>query len=261
MKNNWEYPSFNKFEFARKKNKYCLVIPVINEGDKFKKQLQRVKKYSKLVDVIIADGGSTDGSTEHEYLKTRGVTALLVKTGLGRLGAQYRMAYAYALKNNYKGVLHIDGNGKDGPEEIPNFIKHLEAGYDYVQGSRFMKGGKGVNTPFEREFAIKYIFSPILSLAAGKIYTDTSNGYRAYSKKLLLDPDIKIMRDVFSSYEILFYVTARANRLGLKSIEIPVIRSYPPAEKTPTKIVGWNKKIEVLLMAVKAAIGYYNPRD
>lgn len=253
-------PSFDKFEFAKKKSKYCLVIPVINEGDKFRKQLKRLKPYTKMVDSIVADGGSTDGSTEHKFLKTHGVTALLVKTGPGRLGAQYRMAYAFALKKGYEGVLHIDGNGKDGPEEIPNFIERLDSGYDYVQGSRFIRGGKGVNTPFEREFAIKYIFSPMLSMASGKWYTDASNGFRAYSRRLLLDPNLKLLRNVFSNYEILFYVTARANRLGLKSTEIPVTRSYPPVGRTPTKIVGWKKKFGVLLMAIKAATGFYNPK-
>ena len=252
-------PSFKKIEFKKRKTKYCLVIPVINEGDKFKKQLQKVKKYAKLVDIIIADGGSTDGSTDPKFLKANGVTVLLVKTGPGKLGAQYRMAYAYALKKGYQGVLHIDGNGKDDPKSIPNFVSHLDRGYDYVQGSRFIKGGRGINTPLERGVAIKYIFSPMLSVAAGKWYTDTSNGHRAYSRKLLLDPNLKLLRDVFTSYEILFYVTARANRLGLKSVEIPVIRSYPPQGSTPTKIVGFKKKLDVLLMAIKAATGYYNP--
>jgi len=259
MKKDWEVPDFEKFEFKKRKTKYCLVIPVINEGDKFKKQLKKVKRHSKLVDIIIADGGSTDGSTDPKFLKNQGVTTLLVKTGSGRLGAQYRMAYAFALKNGYAGVLHIDGNGKDDSKAIPNFVKYLDMGYDYIQGSRFIKSGRGINTPLEREVAIKYLFSPMLSLAASKWYTDTSNGHRAYSKKLLLDPNLKLFRGVFNSYEILFYVTARANRLGLRSVEIPVIRSYPPQGKTPTKIVGFRKKLDVLLMAIKAATGYYNP--
>ncbi len=251
--------TFEKYEFGKKKNKYCLVIPVINEGGNFKNQLKRVKPYTKLIDVIIADGGSTDGSTEAKFLKSQWVTVLLVKTSPGRLGSQYRMAYDFALKRGYLGIVQMDGNGKDDPKSIPEFIRLLDLGYDYIQGSRYISGGQAINTPLEREIANKYIFSPILSLAAHKIYTDTSNGHRAHSKKLLTDTRLDLSRDVFSNYEILFYVTARANRLGFRTTELPVTRSYPPAGKTPTKIVGWKKKFDVLEMAIKAALGHYNP--
>ncbi|TSC88416.1 MAG: dolichol-phosphate mannosyltransferase [Microgenomates group bacterium Gr01-1014_16] len=261
MKKEWQVPEYEKIEFKKKTCKYCLVIPVINEGNKFINQLKKLKPYAKLADIIVADGGSTDGSTDLGELKRLGVTTLLVKTGPGRLGAQYRMAYAWALKRGYQGVVQMDGNGKDSPESIRRFINLLDQGFDYIQGSRYAKGGWAINTPLEREMANRYLFTPILCMAAGKIYTDTSNGHRAYSRKLLLDPGLKLFRDVFSNYEILFYVTARANRLGLRSTEIPVTRSYPPAGETPTKIVGWKKKFDVLGMAIKAAIGYYNPRD
>lgn len=259
MQKNWEVPEYKKIEFKKKANKYCLVIPVINEGEKFHKQLAKLKKYSKLVDIIIADGGSTDNTVDKKILKSNNVTDLLVKTGPGKLGAQYRMAYSYAMNKGYQGLVQMDGNDKDGAEAILNFIKKLDDGFNYIQGSRYMPGGKAINTPLEREVANKYIFSPLLSLAAGKIYLDTSNGFRAYNRKLLLDTRLKLFRNIFSSYEILFYITARANRLRLKCTSIPVVRSYPPVGKTPTKITGFGKKFAVLLMAIKAAIGLYNP--
>lgn len=259
MQKDWEIPRYKSTEFKKRSNKYCLIIPVINEGDKFHKQLQKVKPYAKLVDIIIADGGSTDNTTDVKVLKANNVTALLVKTGPGKLGAQYRMAYGFGLQKGYEGFLHMDGNGKDGPEAIPDFINKLDRGFDYIQGSRYMSGGQAINTPREREIANKFIFSPILSIAAGKLYLDTSNGFRAYSKKLVLHPKLKLLRNIFTHYEILFYVTARANRLGLKTIQIPVTRSYPTEGKTPTKIVGWRKKFDVLELAIKAAVGHYNP--
>lgn len=259
MKKGWEVPSFKKIEFKKKTSKYCLVIPVINEGKKFHKQLAKLKKYSKLIDVIVADGGSTDNTTDQKILKSNQVSTLLIKTGLGKLGAQYRMAYSFALKRGYQGIIQMDGNGKDSVESIPEFIKHLDQGFDYIQGSRYIKGGKAINTPLEREIANRYLFAPILILAARKMVTDASNGFRAHSRKLLLDKRLELFREVFSNYEILFYVTARAHQLGFKTIEIPVTRSYPPAGKTPTKIVGFGKKFAVLLMAIKAAMGFYNP--
>ncbi|MCR4263767.1 MAG: glycosyltransferase family 2 protein, partial [Candidatus Roizmanbacteria bacterium] len=61
----WQLPAFETYEFAEKKTKYCITVPIINEGEKFKKQLFRMKQFSDLADILIFDGGSTDGSTNH----------------------------------------------------------------------------------------------------------------------------------------------------------------------------------------------------
>ena len=77
------------------------------------------------------------------------------------------MAFAYALRQGYDGILQIDGNNKDGFEAIPEFIKGLQEGYDYVQGSRFIKGGVATNTPWARWFGVRFLASPILSIGSG----------------------------------------------------------------------------------------------
>lgn len=257
--NNWQIPKFDRFVFKPKRTKYCLVIPVINEGEKIIKTIKSLKPYTKLVDIIIADGGSTDGSLKKNFLKSNGINCLLIKTGPGKIGAQYRMAYSFAMKAGYKGVINMDGNGKDDPKAIPAYIKGLDDGYDYLQGSRFIKGGKAINTPLGRYIGIRFILSPILSIGARRWFTDTSNGHRAYSKKLITSEQINIFRDIFTSYEILFYVTVRSSKLNLKIKEIPVTRKYPKG-KVPTKIVGLSKNLEVIKTALKASFGYYNPR-
>lgn len=260
MSNTRQIPKFKKIEFKKKQNKYCLVIPVLNEGEKFKKEITSLSKHSTDIDILIADGGSTDGSNNKKFLEENGVRTLLIKTGKGKLGAQYRMAYSYALDEGYEGVVNMDGNNKDGPEAIPRFLKELDKGYDYIQGSRYIKGGKALNTPTERYYGVRYILSPILSFGAGKMYTDTSNGFRAYSRRLLDSKDLKLFRDELSHYEILFYVTARANRYGLKTKEIPVTRKYPAKGKTPTKIKGIKSNFSIIREALKASFGYYDPK-
>lgn len=252
-------PSFDKFEFSPKKTKYCLVIPVINEGKRFQKEIDSLKKYTKILDIIIADGGSTDGSTNKSFLRKNKVRTLLVKTCPGKLGVQYRIGFKYAIKEGYKGIITMDGNGKDGPTALPKFIKKLDEGCDYIQGSRFINGGKAINTPPLRYFGNRFILAPILSLGARKIYTDTSNGYRAYSVKYLLDKKLNLFRNIFFSYEILFYLTVKANLLGYKSIEIPVIRKYPKG-KVPTKIKSLRSNLNIIEAAYRASSGYYDPK-
>lgn len=256
---DWVLPTFEAVINGPRRHDHALVIPVINEGERIRAQLHRVKAAALPVDVIVADGGSTDGSLAPEILEETGVRALLTKTGPGRLSAQLRIAYAWALQEGYKGIVTIDGNGKDNVEAVADFVGRLNAGDDYVQGSRYRPGGKAVNTPLERTIGNRLIHAPLMSIAGRAWFTDTTNGYRAYSRRYLIDPRVAPFRPVFNNYELLFYLTVRAGQLGYRVREIPVWRSYPHAEPTPTKIKGHGAKLAVLRQAVDAALGRYAP--
>lgn len=256
---NWQLPKYTVTKLFKKKNKYCLCIPVLNEGDKIKKQLTKLTRFSKIIDIIIADWGSIDGSTDPKYLKKMSVGTLLTLKSPGRQGTQLRMAFSYALNKGYKGIIQIDGNNKDGVNAIPSFIKALDAGFDYVQGSRFIKGGRAINTPPMRFFAVRFLAAPILSLGAGYWYTDVTNGFRGYSKKYLLHPKVQPFRNIFVNYEFNMYLTVRANQLGLKTKEIPVERKYEKG-KVHTKISFLKGNTNFLFSQIKAALGFYNPK-
>lgn len=258
MNPDWQIPSCKIQSFKSKTNSYCLCIPIINEGEKFQKQLERVAPYAKMIDILICDGGSTDGSIDADFLEKNNVTTLLVKTSAGKLSTQLRMGYSYALEQGYEGIITIDGNGKDGVEAIPTFIEELKNGYDYVQGSRYQKGGKAINTPFIRHIANHYLHAPLLSCAAKYPFTDTTNGFRAYSKNYLLDPRVKPFRNIFVRYELLAYLTVRASQIGLKVKEIGVTRQYPLGT-VPTKINMISGNLDLLVTLFKTVIGAYNP--
>ena len=216
-------PDFECEEYKEKNTKYCVCIPIINEGERIKKELERAKKADihKLVDIIICDAGSTDGSTKKEILEDLGVNTLLIKKGQGKQGAQLRMGIWWALSRGYEGIITIDGNNKDSIEDIPKFIEKLEEGYDFVQGSRFIKGGEAINTPFIRYISVRLLHAPIISLTAKKWYTDTTNAYRAYSRKYLEHEKVQPLRDIFVTYELLAYLSVKADQLKLKTCEIP----------------------------------------
>jgi dolichol-phosphate mannosyltransferase len=252
-------PNFYCNEYGYKKTKYCLLIPIINEGNRIQNELRRAKTagIDTLIDIIICDGGSTDGCTEdiHNQL---GVNTLLIKTGAGKQSAQLRMGLWWALERGYEGFITIDGNNKDSIEDIPAFIEKLDEGYDFLQGSRFIKGGRAINTPFIRLAAVRLIHAPIISITAKKRYTDTTNAFRAYSKKYITHPDVQPFRDIFITYELLAYLSVKASRLGLMTCEIPVTREYPRNEKTPTKIKGFHGNNLLLKILFENARGKYD---
>lgn len=257
----WEVPSATIHQFFGKRTRYCICVPILNEGQRFVKQLQVMRSVAKQADLLILDGGSGDGSTDKVFLKNNGVRALLTKTGPGKLGAQLRIGYAYALKQGYEGIITIDGNGKDDPDAIPLIIKQLDAGYDYLQGSRFIAGGKGVNTPLPRLLAIRLFHAPFLSMVAGHWFTDTTPGYRGYSRRYLLDSHVQPFRNVFKTYELLAYLTVRAPQLGYKTQEFPIIRSYPESGEIPTHISHFHGNLQLLKILIKTALGTFNPKS
>lgn len=254
-------PEFESREFLEKKNKYCICIPIINEGKRIHDELRRAASASinKYADIVICDGGSNDGSTDDEILKDLGVNTLLIKKGNGKQGAQLRMGFYWSLLRGYEGIITIDGNNKDSIESIPLFVEKLDEGYDFVQGSRFIKGGKAVNTPLLRYLAVRLLHAPVISLTAGKWYTDTTNAYRAHSRKYLKDKRVDVFRDIFIAYELLAYLSVRADQLGMKTCEVPVKREYPESGKIPTKISVFRGNWILLKTLFSNLLGLYKP--
>lgn len=225
----------SQHSFSNKNSKYCLCIFVINEGQRLLSQLAKMTTLNSFVDIIIVDGGSTDGSTNKENLNHFNVNTLLVLEEDGGLGTQTQLAFIWAIHNGYEGVITMDGNNKDSPSDALKFVAQLENGYDFIQGSRFIKGGEHKNTPLSRLLAIKLIHAPLVQLASGYKYTDTTNGFRAYSKKLLTNSLFPVFLKSMASYNYHYYLSIFSTVNKFKCTEVPVTRIYPKGA-VPTKI-------------------------
>jgi dolichol-phosphate mannosyltransferase len=236
---DWE-PQYKSTKTSGKSAEYLVVVPVINEGNRLHNLLKKISLLSLRYefDLLVSDGGSTDGSVGFSHLKMLGVDVLIEKIGPGGLGRQLQCAYAYALSNGYRGVVTIDGNDKDDPEAIPRMIQKLREGFDFIQGSRFISGGRHENTPLSRILGVRLIHAPLLNLSSGFRWTDTTQGFRAYSRQLLDSPHLQMFRESLGDYSLLFYVSHKAPSLGFRCLEIGTTRVYPKSGKIPTKIGG-----------------------
>ena len=242
-------PKYKKYIFFEKKNKYALLIPVINEGDRFISQMNKMKAGNifNICDVYICDGGSKDNSANHDFIKEYGCRGLIINISNKKgQGVQLKQGFFEAMKDNYDGAIMVDGNDKDNVHEsLPLFLKKLEEGYDVIQATRFSLGGKEENTPLGRLIGIRLIASPLISLTSGFRYDDVCNGYKAFSRNYILDKRMDWFREEFNTYEYCYYPLVHVKKLGYKACQVPTSRFYPKNE-VPSKIKGFSSNFKLL---------------
>jgi len=161
--------------------KTTLLIPTLNEIDGMKAIMPQIKKewYDQL---LIVDGGSTDGTLE--YCKEKGYPFIIQKK------KGIRNAYMEALpyiKGDIMITFSPDGNSI--PEKIPELVEKIKEGYDMVIVSRYAKGAKSYDDDFLTSLGNR-VFTGIINFFFQAQYTDTFVMFRAYKKNLIHDLEL-----------------------------------------------------------------------
>ena len=142
------------------------------------------------------------------------------------IGYAIRQGYIRALDNKFDLIVVMAGNGKDDPREIPRLTTPiLKEGMDYVQGSRFLPGGRRERNPFLRSIFTR-LFPVIWTSMTGVHCTEVTNGFRAYRSSILRDPRINVWQNWLDNYELEYYLHYKALTLGYKFAERPVSKDY-----------------------------------
>jgi len=209
-----------------------------NEGVKIRATVERIVA-ATAQDVLVMDDGSTDGSIEALRLFPVRIVSNARNEGIG---SSMKKAFEYSLEQGYDIIVIMAGNNKDEPKEIPLLLRPIrEEGYDFVQGSRFLRGGGYGNMPLYRSLATR-LHPWLFSVAVRKRVTESTNGFRALRTALLRDPRLDWRQDWLDQYELEPYVLFQAIRLGYKTTEVPVTKIYPPRRLGYTKMkafIGW----------------------
>lgn len=211
--------------------KTLAIIPVYHDYDNILKVLGKFTE--EVVDkiCIVMDSASEDEADR--ILRVRCPVAVNLIRNEERKGIGYaiRQGIQYAIDHGYDVVVVLAGNNKDDPGEIPRLLEPIiKRNYDYVQGSRFLVGGRRVKNPFLRGVFSR--FYPFLwTLLTNIRCTDVTNGFRAYKTSLFEDSRINIWQSWLEDYELEYYIHYNVLTLGYNTIEVPVSKVYSHRNK------------------------------
>jgi len=148
------------------KLKIPCIIPVYNEEARLPSLIEKInktKKKIKNIKFLFVKNGSTDNSVD--IIKKNKLYLISLKKNMG-VGYALILGLKYAIKNGYQITIHLAGNGKMLPSQIPVFLKQLiNKKIDFVSGSRFLKKGDYKSNPLIRIVLIK-----ILSFTISLLY-------------------------------------------------------------------------------------------
>jgi dolichol-phosphate mannosyltransferase len=228
--------------------KIICIAPCYNELHKIDRVVERVLATGLVDEMLVVDDGSTDGSPDIAHLLGARVISLGKTIGVG---AAIRRGIEHALQNGFDIVVVIAGNNKDEPREIERLVKPLiRDGIDFVQGSRFARGGVFGDMPLYRIIATR-IHPLLFSLVSGRWVTESTNGFRAFKTSLFEDKRINLWQSWLDEYELEPYLYYKVIRLGCKTIEVPVTKIYPPKKIGYTKmkpVTGWWSILRPLIL-------------
>lgn len=209
------------------------IIPVYHDIRNVVKVLSKFR--DKIVDEICvvvdcADKASLDQMAEAASKIQIPVHVISNQERKG-VGFAIRQGIDYGLSHGYEIAIVMAGNNKDDPGEISRLLDPiLKNGCDYVQGSRFLPGGRSVRNPFLRGVFSRLV--PFFWTLLTKVRcTDVTNGFRAYRLKIFSDKRINVWQDWLDSYQLEYYIHYKVLTLGYKMKEVPVSKVYEYAHR------------------------------
>lgn len=209
----------------------CL-IPCFNEENRLLNLINQIKNFDQTkykVDFLFINNGSTDSSLQ--IIKESQIEFISYQINKG-VGYALIDGLKIGIKKNYDSIIHIAANGKMHPNEINILLdKIYKNNFEFVHGSRFLKGGNHETNPLQRVLLIK-IFTFILNIFLSKKITDATCGFSAYKTNILSKSIDLIDKKEFYSYGYEYYVLGKIiNSKNISFTEVPITMNYPKTGK------------------------------
>jgi dolichol-phosphate mannosyltransferase len=199
-----------------------VIIPTYNEKENIEKIVRKVLSLAGGYHILIVDDGSPDGTAaivktlQKEYQTQLHIVERMGKLGLG---TAYIFGFKWALEKGYEYIFEMDADFSHNPDDLQRLYQACADGADMSVGSRYVRGGKVVNWPWDR----------VLISKGGAMYTrvitfmpvqDPTAGFVCYRSKTL--QAIPLDKVEFIGYAFQIEMKYRAWKAGFKIKEVPI---------------------------------------
>ena len=199
--------------------KVTLLVIELNELEGMKTIMPRINN-DWVDEILIVDGGSTDGTIE--WAESNGYKVYVQK----REGLRHAYSEALLLITGDV-IITLSPDGNSIPELIPDLLEKMSEGNDMVIASRYLGTAKSDDDDYVTAFG-NWFFTRTVNILHGGNYTDVMVIYRAWRKQIYYDLELD-SDDGYKMPEKLFFtnmgpeplLSVRALKRKLRIAEIP----------------------------------------
>ena len=200
-----------------------VIIPTYNEKENIERMIRKVMGLNFQTDLLILDDGSPDGtadivkSLQHEFTDR---LHLVEREGKQGLGTAYIAGFKWALERDYQFIFEMDADFSHNPEDLVRLHEACnQDGVGMSVGSRYVKGGKVKNWPWNRVL-MSYGASVYVNAILWTGIRDCTAGFVCYKRETLQRLDLDNIQFVGYAFQIEMKFSVK--KLGYRVAEVPI---------------------------------------
>ncbi len=200
-----------------------VIIPTYNEKENIANIIRAVFGLARPFHILVVDDGSPDGTAQIvKDLQKEFPDTLYIEERTGKLGlgTAYIHGFKWGLQRGYDYLYEMDADFSHNPNDLLRLHDACaKQGADIAVGSRYVKGGKVENWPFDRIF-LSYGASLYVRMITWMPVKDPTAGFICYRRRVLETLDLDKIR--LSGYAFQIEMKFASRSLGFKIREVPI---------------------------------------